>query len=219
MRVLQPELCRTTADLRGGEAQPAAMERQTRIGSVFLKLADPDSTLPEGETVLGVVTSGSGPRFEVTGPSELRISLMDLVWANGERDVRALAAEGPKAIRRLDSGSLRLSVYKTPEGLGWIELSVAQIRPGAADRRSNLRKARLDQLDLASGVDAVQTLSSAGATKIGSKEDVLGHTDKRRSYLCAVLPWDNALLPATAYVLTRVLPLLNEYEGEQPALL
>jgi hypothetical protein len=144
----------------------------------------------------------------------VKLTVADIAWFTGERDVRALEAKGPKAIRRLDAGALRLGVYRTPEGLGWVELSVAQIRPGAADRRSSLRLATLGQLAEASKLEPDSLLRSAGVLEVGTKEVVLGHLDRRRNYLAALFPWDDQRVPVTSFVLTRVLPLLYEYEGE-----
>jgi len=192
----------------------AFIEPPTKIGPLSLILSDASYVLREMETVSGRVAAGQGPQYEINGPQSTHLSVIDVTWETGERDVRALLAEGTKAVRRLDTGALRMSVSPVPgQVLVWTELSQARIRPGAVDRRSSLKKATIGQLDCGAGLDVTRALREASAILIDSRDVVLGDTSGRRAYLCATFPVSRMHGPVVAFLLTRVLPLLNEYEG------
>ena len=85
------------------------------------------------------------------------------------------------------------------------------MREDTVNRFPALRKATWEELEEGAGVDPVEIFKRAGALHLGTKEKLLEASDKSRSYLCAVFDINNEIFPVVAFVVTRVLPLINEY--------
>ena len=76
------------------------------------------------------------------------------------------------------------------------------------------RSATQAMLDEAAGLDVFQTLGDLGAIKVGTKAEVYGETNKFRNALCVLYPEDKPEVGFAAYVLTTVLPLMDDEEDE-----
>jgi hypothetical protein len=61
------------------------------------------------------------------------------------------------------------------------------------------------------GSDVGQMFSELGATAYGTREAIMGETNKRRFYLGVTFPDSAVDVPVAAYVLTRVLPLMKGF--------
>lgn len=72
-------------------------------------------------------------------------------------------------------------------------------------------KASPSQLNEGAGAGVVGILRKLGAAEIGTKEKILNDDSTKRFYLCAVYGKSSAPVPIAAYILTRVLPLINRY--------
>jgi hypothetical protein len=186
------------------------------IGPAVITLLNPDH-LMDGETVKGFKSTGSGPLFQVMALPDAKLKLIDAKWATGERDVRATEATGPKAIRGLDSGRLRLSVSSLIGGRLWLELSQARVNPQTSDSHSNLFQASLKELDEGAGLSVLTILESYGV-EVDTRRKLSIPGKHRDGYYCAVFDPSQKELPIIAFVLTRVLPLINEYSGSQGSL-
>jgi hypothetical protein len=186
-----------------------------QIGAAKVILKGREYLIEEGETVSGVICNGKAILFNVTGPQETFVRVADVVWDNGENDVRALDAYGPKMVRRLDQGAHRLSVYDHPQNseLAWIELSQARIDLSKHDLRTQRRKADERQLDEGARVKVFQILIRLGAIKVDTKHEVLGTISKRKDFLSVLFPKHNKDVPIASFVLTRILPSIWEYSG------
>lgn len=186
------------------------------IGPAKIILLNPDHQM-KGETVKGFQTTGSGPLFQVVIPPDIELKLVDVSWANDERDVRATEAPHPKAVRRLDTGSLRLSVNRLPNQRVWVELSQARINAGDPGQHSNLKKASQAELDEGAGLSVSAVLMRYGAEAVDTRGNLHIPGQQRRNFFCAVFDPANQELPIISFVLTRVLSLVNEYsKGQLP---
>ena len=160
-----------------------------------------------GQTCGGKECSAKAHLYEVKIPQGGRLELGYMVWSNGERNVEAVNVVGvSKLLRRLEHG-LRLGIH--PRGSqDWIELGQARIK---GDDWAGKFKASPSQLNEGAGVGVAGILKKLGATEIGTKGKILDDDSTRRFYLCAVFGKNSAQVPIAAYILTRILPLINRY--------
>lgn len=105
-------------------------------------------------------------------------------------------------LKRLGQG-LRLGTSIDGDQM-MIELRIARIND---ELWSNLYKATHDELDAGAGLNVAEVLKQFGGDHIGTREDVVGDSSKRRTYMCVVGKPGSEHLPVIAHFLTRVLPL------------
>ncbi len=180
-----------------------------------LNLRNLDDRVLEGTTSSGQSSQGTASLWEATGPPGVALTLADVTWSNGERDVRAFEIEcplpqalgGPRPLTRLERGG-RLSVLRKG-GQEYVELQVSRIDPDSPELWSSTYKATDEDFRHLAGDDWKRSLLEAGASKIGPRESVIGDEGRRRKFLCAVLGDRDFPLPVVAYSLTRILPLLD----------
>jgi hypothetical protein len=192
------------------EATSAYAPLQCR--DLTIRLAESELLIRDSETVSKVRCDGVATLFDVSDDQGTHLQVANVSWDTGERDIRAIGkVRGPMPLRRLERGSLRMSVSPLEGGKAWVELSQARIKPHTLNRWSTLKKASKEQLDEGSGIDTLEALYTAGAERIGEKKTLLGESGRRSTYHCAIFDGSNVVFPVVAFVLTRVLPLLNEY--------
>jgi hypothetical protein len=79
---------------------------------------------------------------------------------------------------------------------------------------ANLYKASLAELDSSAGVSVAKMLRVAGAHDVGSREALLGDSDRRRAFLCTTFDDLVQEVPVMAFLLTRTIPLAGEDDPE-----
>lgn len=169
----------------------------------------------QGSTAKGMQMAGLARPWTVIGPPGVRLTVLDVKWANGERDVRTesvfcpLPVElGPaRPLARLEHG-LRMSVLlngRTP----FVELGISRIKADSMQMWSNVHKASDADFEAICGTDWNQLLRGLGAKSVGTRERVLGDSGRRKSYLAASWEGDSQTVPVAAYLMSRVIPLLD----------
>jgi len=151
--------------------------------------------------------------YDIFAQQDAYLMVLNIVWDNGERDVRAIEVAGPDDLLSLGSGRLRLAVQElehSTAGNLYSILRQARIKQKPS-KRSNLYKATVPELNQGAGIDVPRTLLEAGAIKVGTKKNLLGCMDQTQEMQCVIFPRDNELIPVLAFVLTRVCPLIKEY--------
>jgi len=150
---------------------------------------------------------GAATEYRVTGPDGADLVLLDTRWNNRDRDVRVV--ERNQSPPRYDTviGRLRISVEHYEEDL-FMELRQARVGP---DGRAQSRVATLQQLDEGAGTSVSGALRDLGA-RVGTKQDLLGRTDETRERICCRFPPTAELVPAAAFVLTRIAPVGRGYQ-------
>ena len=184
-------------------------------GELTIRPTEKIKRIFEGQTSNKITCSGEQKIFEVYG-MDLRLDLSYTNWDNGERDIQtAYEVKGPAALRRLDVGRLRLPIQPVDDnrssGKMYVFLRQARVKVDTYNKWSNLFKASLRELDEGAGLDAAEIFKQAGAIHLGTKEKLLGATGRSRFFLCAIFEKENELFPVVAFVVTRILPLINEY--------
>jgi hypothetical protein len=193
-----------------------------RCGDLKILPTEEKLFIDKGTTVGGKSCSGTQRVYKVLGGG-ISVRLAYTIWENGERDVRAISrVEGSMALRRLERGGLRLSVIEQKNGKGekqkrmYVVLRQARVKTWMDNKWSNLFKCTIEEMEKGAKTDPVDILRRAGALEAGSKGKILGAKDKSKSYLCVSFDRDNTILPVAVFVLTRVLPLINEYPAPTP---
>lgn len=177
------------------------------IGPVIMSVFDTPVPV-QGEAFTGGNQNGIATACEVRTPDGgvLEVGLVN--WEHGDRDVRCFSRlAGPLMFDRLVKGA-RLGVATKRPGDWDTELGVLTHHD---DRPPTVVKATWQDLDLVLGSSAADFLLGVGATAVGTKEDTIGDASRRRGYLVMVSPEDQPTPPLAAYVLTRVLPLMNGF--------
>jgi hypothetical protein len=188
------------------KTRPAS--RTFRCGPAQIRHEERKETI--GHTFTGEKTKGIASIYRVTLPVGEHIDVAYIVWSTGERDVRAEAVESSsRALRRLEHG-LRLGIESVTAMVSVMELRQARIKdPRDPKQWSNCFKASLSELREGAGFDVARMLRRSGVIKLGEKHEVLKEYGVRRQFLCATFERDAQWPPIVAYVLTRVLPLLE----------
>ncbi len=165
----------------------------------------PGGLVVTGETTAGVRARGEAVTYPVRGPRGTALTVADIRWANGERDVRTLDRHvSPQTLDRLKQG-LRLGVHGHGGRLV-VDLAQARLKEG---HWSNLYRATWEELDHGAGISVREALSELRADELGTREAVLADASRRRNYLCALFAVGRPLVPIGAYVLTRVAPIVR----------
>ena len=143
------------------------------------------------------------------------LHLHDIRLANGEHQITVGANyTGVEKWDRLKHG-MRIGVYKRGDAC-CLQLGIA-VPKGDGDWSNRSRSSTKEVLDLAAGLDVFQILSDLGAIRIGTKAEVYGETNKFRNALCVLYPEDKPEVGLAAYVLTTVLPLMEDEEEDRVA--
>ncbi len=179
------------------------------VGPVTMSVLD-ERVPVHGEAFTGGHQQGLATACELRTPDGGVLEVGMTTWENGDRDVRCFSRlAGPLAYDRLVKG-VRLGVASKRPGEWDCELGILSHHQ---DRPPTVVKATWADLDSMLGSSARDHLLASGATAAGTKEDTIGDVGRRRNYLVMVSPEEQPEPPLTAYVLTRVLPLMTGFGG------
>jgi hypothetical protein len=190
--------------------QAASLDRGVDTGSLVIEaagfslFATEEKRREPGPTPSEEDVGGSARIYRIAGPEAIALELGDIAWDNGERSVMLLDRMNPPSkfdglVRRL-----RMSVTPIDAHEAVVELSVARFNQ---PNRPSLVQADVRKVGSEIGVDIIQSLTSAGARQVGTKEQVLGVQHNRRGYWCAVFADTNPHVPAVAFLLLRIIPV------------
>jgi hypothetical protein len=161
-----------------------------------------------GETFSAGIQEGSARAYSVGIPDGGLLEVAATHWDSGDRDVRTITRlAGPVAYDRLLKG-LRLGIAAAPDGGFFCELGITQHH---LDKQPTVVRAVPEDLELMLSQDVGAMFTSLGATAYGTREDIMGETNKRRFYLGVTFPDSAVDVPIAAYVLTRVLPIMKGF--------
>lgn len=167
----------------------------------------------QGEAFRGGNQYGTATACELRTPDGGLLEIGLVNWEHGDRDVRCFSRlAGPLMYDRLTKGA-RLGVAAKRPDVWDTELGVLTHHE---DRLPTVVKATWLDLDSVLGSSAAELLLQVGGTAVGTKEDTIGDSGRRRGYLVMVSPQDQPIPPLTAYVLTRVLPLMTGFGSSAP---
>jgi hypothetical protein len=180
---------------------------ELNIASVDVALLS-DAVRISGETFTAGVQEGTARAYSVTIPDGGILEVAATHWESGDRDVRAITRlAGPVAYDRLLKG-LRLGITSAPHGGSFCELGITQHHE---DKQPTVVRAQPEDLELMLGQDVGAMFAGLGGNAYGTREVIMGETNKRRFYLAVSFPETAVHVPIAAYVLTRVLPIMKGF--------
>ena len=187
---------------------------QVSFGSTKIRDLEDTFQIENGETSKRRKSSGTAHIFVVTGLPSLEARIAYIDWENGDREVRGLPRSSPSIVlSRLAKGT-RISISSHQGNLEWMELRLSRItqrHPKVA--WSNPKQASIDDVNKACAFDVGQTLTAIGAVDLGTREDVIETTNRRRNELCVTFTRDDRIVPLAAFTAVRVLPLYLQGGG------
>ncbi len=141
----------------------------------------------------------------VTGPDGIALETAYLIFSNGDRDVRVIeTGDTPTPYSRLGHGG-RLGVYP----LGEMHYCEARAMKLGDENWSNLQRATFAEIEGWLGSSVNEFLSSIGASKLMTREELFGDEGRRRNELASSFESVNFMAPFAIFALTRPLPLLK----------
>jgi hypothetical protein len=164
-----------------------------------------------------VESEGDATTYEVSGRG-IRLTVADVAWDTGQRDVRALdVSTGATKVGRLLKGG-RFGIYEAnfesyPLDVAYFELGVMKTWTKKGKLPSVVRASYSKLVEGSGGLDVWLKLSDAGASSIGPKAELFGDDSTRRNWLAVTFPSGSRVVPIVAYVLSRVIPLATGYAG------
>ena len=187
-----------------------------RIGFGPTEIRETSETfrIPDGETSKRRKSSGTAGVFLVTGPPNLKARVAYIDWENGDREVRGVPKSSPAIVlSRLAKGT-RISISPHRDDFEWMELRLSRVtqrHPKVA--WSIPKQASVDEVNEACAFDVGRTLIALGAVAIGTREEAIQTTNRRRNELCVVFNKGDRMVPVAAFTAVRVLPLYLEEVG------
>jgi hypothetical protein len=177
------------------------------IGPSVLNISDEPVTV-EGESISGGRQNGVAVAAEVLVSDGTLLEIGLVTWDDHSRDIRAFSRLGGLPVYdRLTKGA-RLGVHLRNTDLASCDLGLLRNHP---DKQPTVTRAELTELNTVLGSDVPGFLGSLGAVGVGTRAEILGDFSNRRNYLAASFAVDNFEVPMSAYVLTRVLPLMRGF--------
>ena len=156
---------------------------------------------PGGETSEGVAYLS---RLE---GKNLAITMADIEWANGEREVRGWDRhESDPALEEV-VGRLRIGVNKAER---FQTQSVMEMRMAVAksDARAGVVMATDEEISTIVGFNVTNALDRMSEAMVGTRHALLKDSGTRRNQLCAVFDSSDRVTPALVWALTRPLSLI-----------
>jgi len=183
------------------------------IGTVVLNI-------PDGVTRECVVSDFDGVSHEgvevpaiVSGPGGLLLELAHRSWDGGGQVVMLSRGNSSPAFDRLLHGC-RLGIRELDDGADVADVGLLRWDPNAGDQGwGNPSKASVADLDSVLGSSVETLLVHAGCYDFGERQSILRDTSRRKFWLCATFPSTEPETPLTAYVVSRVLPMVASIGG------
>jgi hypothetical protein len=161
-----------------------------------------------GETFSSGLQEGTARAYLVSVPDGGILEVAATHWDSGDRDVRAMTRlAGPTSYERLLKG-LRLGIAAAGEERYFCELGITRYHE---DKQPTVVRALPEDLEHVLGQDVGAMFAGLGANGFGTREFIMGETNRRRFYLAVAFSGSAHDVPIGAYVLTRVLPLMKGF--------
>jgi hypothetical protein len=160
-----------------------------------------------GESVSGVLGAGRAHVTSITFQN-IQVEVADTTWSTGERDIQAIdRKDSPPTVDSLIR-RLRIGIHNTPE---LENLVFAELRVALPDDqgRAVVRKLSQNKIEALLNLKLTEVLPAKRNVVVGTREELLGDSSRRRTELCALFPRDDQRTPIDIWILTRLLPFLS----------
>lgn len=178
---------------------------RVEIGSLHLSVGV-ESTRIEGSTMNDISSSGTAYLSRLQGEG-LDVSIADIEWDTGEREVRGWSRHHSHEVLEQVIGRLRIGVHPADRfrGMSMMELRLPATTPG---KRATARKTSVEELSTLLGFEVVEELDRLAEAVVDTRAALLRDEGPRRNQLCVVFRSSDRLIPAVVWSLVRAVPLV-----------
>ena len=156
------------------------------------------------ESQVGTLTSY---RVETTDLSTIIFGVV--TWRDGETEVVPFEVLKNSQEKYSHLGNAGRMSVKNVDGSWVAELN--SMKYNSKQGKANLATATLDELEHFAETEISKVLAQFGTVEIGTKEVLIGETNKNRNRLSLKCEEGNKNMLAAAYVVTRVLAILKDF--------
>lgn len=153
---------------------------------------------------------GTAYLYSVEAAKGTMLFLSYVEWESGNREVRVEEVESDVSnVTRLTHG-LRLSIERVDHnGQPFDCIALRSARLNDDDAWSNLYDVSSREIDMAAGFPAMQALTALGVEYVLKGHELPGRAGRRTKREFALYPRKDQVIPLNAFVITRLMPLLN----------
>ena len=166
--------------------------------------------LPISPTSFRTREPGTAELYSVQAEKGTFLFLSYVKWESGLCEVRVEEAESNvDRVYRLTHG-LRLSIESVHYADTWYDaVALRSARIQEDGTWSNLFDVSLPEIDKAADFPAIDRLKELGVQHIIHAHEIPGRTTRRTRRLFALYPKGDREIPLNAFIITRLMPLLN----------
>jgi hypothetical protein len=168
-----------------------------------------------GRTHSGVRSAGDAYLSHIVGP-DTDLTVADITWANGERDVRSYHLGASHQAFEPLLEYLRMPIQNTDRLPNLRLMELTGLRSSESDGHIRAVKYSLADAEQDLGIPIDAAISNVGEGLIGKRADLLSDDGRRRLQLCALFADNDRVTPALAYVLMRPILLLRQIQPDAP---
>lgn len=186
------------------------------VGDFNMQLMDTPVAFTGVPMAGGDEVAGEAAMALIRGPESVVLEAAVIRWPSGDAEVKGLQLmSGGAPFTRAESAG-RLGIYASQDGSRWCELRMFVMDTAGW---ATMKRATLAELDELLGASLSQLLIESGAERVGTREEILADTGRRRAELAVVFSSDNVEVPLAAFVATRLVPLHKRHgqHGAKPA--
>jgi superfamily I DNA/RNA helicase len=149
-------------------------------------------------------------KYPLTGPAGLSLTIHVKRAADGRGQVTCGENHTTDPTWQRLVNRLRQSIYRVPgeKDSYFLDLQQARFKPDGGGW-SGRYKPTFGSLDEGAKFSVRDCLIGHGADVVATREDAFGEDNQRRTYPCVCFGSESEIVPAVAYVVTTVLPLLH----------
>ncbi|WP_313539935.1 Druantia anti-phage system protein DruA [Leifsonia aquatica] len=157
-------------------------------------------TTPGGKNSEGVAY------FSRLEGSEVMLTIADIEWDNGEREVRGWDRHDSPPEYQTLVGRLRMGIHVAERFRAMSMSELRLVRIGDGEATPQLHKTSVEELSAMLGIDVVTALDDVAEAMVGTRETLLKDEGARRRQLAVVFESRDRVTPALAWALTRAIP-------------
>ena len=168
-----------------------------------------------GETCSGYFSSGIYNLYTVAAKNgKWKVDIAHTFWGNGEEEVEAknVFPERLEIIKnRMRMVVSKCELHDYPE-TKFVTLRMAFLKNEGTSEWSNLKNASMGELSELVEGNAMSYFKKLGAKTVDYKIDVFNQSGTSANQLVVIFPNDNFQVPIHAFIVTRVFPLVSEFD-------
>jgi hypothetical protein len=158
-----------------------------------------------GTTPNGTNTDGVAYLSRLEGP-DLMLTLADIAWSNGEREVRGWDRHESDPSFQGIIGRLRIGIHESKRFRGMSSAELRIVKVGGDGKAAQAYKTDTAELSALVGFDLAASFDDVGEAMVGTRGSLLGEEGVRKNQLAVAFGTVDHVIPALVWSLTRAIP-------------